>query len=112
MKALRQEIIHKYPVFFSLKERIKKHLQSKSFSKIIAQKIVGAGLKLCVACSRKKHLQIKSFSKIIAKTVGEVAEWFKAPASKAVVGLYSTVGSNPTLFAKSLDILFNFAKIG
>ena len=30
---------------------------------------------------------------------GEVAEWFKATVLKTVVGLYPTVGSNPTLSA-------------
>ena len=30
---------------------------------------------------------------------GEVAEWLKAAASKAVVRFYRTVGSNPTLSA-------------
>ncbi len=33
---------------------------------------------------------------------GEVAEWLKAAASKAVVPVSGTVGSNPTLSASSL----------
>ena len=32
-------------------------------------------------------------------SAGEVAEWFKATVLKTVVGLYPTVGSNPTLSA-------------